>query len=119
MNVDLDPSTSYHYHIFYITAPTTKQYSFWRLWNNKIFRQIPSPNLHSLTERKGIRSFKERTYRNHIIYIPSPSTKKNLLRLSFRVNNVYVNSLFNLNNKIDFAYGMLHICAVSVYVQLS
>lgn len=28
------------------------------------------------------------------------------------MNNVYVNSLFNLNNKIDFAYGMLHVCAV-------
>ena len=32
------------------------------------------------------------------------------------MNNVYVNSLFNLNDKIDFAYGMLHICAVSVSI---
>jgi hypothetical protein len=32
------------------------------------------------------------------------------------MNNVYVNSLFNLNDKIDFAYGMLHICAVSMSI---
>jgi hypothetical protein len=57
--LDLDPSSSYHYHIFYITAPTTKQYSFWRLWNNKIFRQIPSPNLHNLTEEKELGASKK------------------------------------------------------------
>lgn len=69
----------------------------------------------TILQKKGNQGLEERAYHNHIIYIPSHSTKKNLLGVSFMANNVYVNSFFNLNNKIDFAF-VNFITGCSIYM---
>lgn len=53
-----------------------------------------------LAQKRVLGCLKRKTYHNHIIYIPPPSTQQNLLWLFCRPENVYVYSFINLNDKI-------------------